>query len=79
MNQIVVVGAGAAGLATAARLARHATCRVKLIDAAETHYYQPIWTLVGGGLYPFESSAKSMASLIPSKVEHVKSNLTGIA
>jgi len=78
MNQIVVVGAGAAGLATAARLARHATCRVKLVDAAETHFYQPIWTLVGGGLYPFEASAKSMASLIPSGIEHVKSNLSGI-
>ena len=76
MNQIVVVGGGAAGLATAARLARVSSIKVKLIDSSEKHYYQPIWKLVGGGLYDFKDSQKLMSSLIPSGVQHIRSNLS---
>merc|ERR1712227_572831 len=78
MHRIIVVGGGAAGLATAARLARSATAKVKVIDAADKHYYQPIWTLVGGGLYNFADSEKLMSSVIPKGVEHIKANLAGV-
>ena len=43
-----------------------------MIDAADKHYYQPIWTLVGGGLYKFADSEKPMSSVIPNGVEHIK-------
>ena len=43
-----------------------------MIDAADKHYYQPIWTLVGGGLYNFADSEKLMSSVIPKGVEHIK-------
>ena len=46
--------------------------KVKLVDAAKNHYYQPIWTLVGGGLYDFEKSAKATKNLIPQGVDHIK-------
>lgn len=51
--RIVVAGAGAAGLATAARLARElAGATITLIDARRPHLYQPGFTLVAAGLKP---------------------------
>jgi sulfide:quinone oxidoreductase len=72
-HQILIVGAGAAGIATAASLlARDATLDIALIDPADTHYYQPGWTLVGAGVFKPESTARSMASVIPAKARWIK-------
>ncbi|GFM71403.1 pyridine nucleotide-disulfide oxidoreductase [Pseudomonas cichorii] len=72
-HQIVIVGAGAAGIATAASLlARDASLDIALIDPADTHYYQPGWTLVGAGVFQPSSTARSMASLIPRGVKWIK-------
>jgi len=51
-HQVLIVGGGTAGISVAARL-QHARIRdVGLLDPAATHYYQPLWTLVGGGRAP---------------------------
>ncbi|BBN60892.1 NAD(P)/FAD-dependent oxidoreductase [Pseudomonas sp. KUIN-1] len=71
--QILIVGAGAAGIATAASLlARDATLQITLVDPADTHYYQPGWTMVGAGIFTPQSTARSMASLIPEGVQWIK-------
>ncbi|MCF5278712.1 NAD(P)/FAD-dependent oxidoreductase, partial [Pseudomonas syringae] len=71
--QILIVGAGAAGIATAASLlARDATLQITLVDPADTHYYQPGWTMVGAGIFTPQSTARSMASLIPKGVQWIK-------
>ena len=57
-RRIVVVGAGAGGLGVAARLARAGGNEVIVVDPAEHHFYQPLWTLVGGGVFPKESSRR---------------------
>ena len=63
---IVVIGAGAGGLNAAGRIKRLApSARVTVIDPAEFHYYQPLWTFVGGGVYPREHSQRRMADVIP--------------
>ncbi|RMO48594.1 Sulfide-quinone reductase [Pseudomonas amygdali pv. eriobotryae] len=50
--QILIVGGGAAGIATAASLlARDAALQITLVDPADTHYYQPGWTMVGAGIF----------------------------
>ena len=70
---VLIVGGGAAGISTAASLKKR--CRgisIAIIDPADTHYYQPGWTLVGGGVFTPEQTARSMASLIPKGVEWVK-------
>ncbi|WP_341521748.1 FAD/NAD(P)-binding oxidoreductase [Pseudomonas sp. G.S.17] len=72
-HQILIVGAGAAGIATASSLlARDATLDIAIIDPADTHYYQPGWTLVGAGIFQPESTARSMESLIPKGVRWIK-------
>jgi sulfide:quinone oxidoreductase len=71
---IVLVGGGSAGITTAARLVKQLrkvkrSARILIIDPAEVHYYQPIWTLVGAGVYPKEVSMKKQQDLIPRGVE----------
>ncbi|MEE4691513.1 FAD/NAD(P)-binding oxidoreductase [Pseudomonas alliivorans] len=71
--QILIVGAGAAGISTAASLlARDKTLNITLVDPADTHYYQPGWTLVGAGIFSPEATARSMASLMPDGVQWIK-------
>jgi sulfide:quinone oxidoreductase len=49
-HKVVIVGAGAAGIATASSLiARDPSLDIALIDPADVHYYQPGWTMVGAG------------------------------
>lgn len=46
---IVIVGGGTAGISVAARLLRKGHSDVAVIEPSDTHYYQPLWTLVCGG------------------------------
>lgn len=71
---IVIVGGGAAGLAVAASLkSRKASLDIGVIDPADIHYYQPGWTMVGGGIFEASDTAKTMGSLIPRGVTWIKS------
>jgi sulfide:quinone oxidoreductase len=71
---VVIVGGGAGGIAVAASLkARKPGLEIALIDPAEIHYYQPGWTMVGGGIFEPAETAKTMGSLIPRGVHWIKS------
>jgi sulfide:quinone oxidoreductase len=71
---IVIVGAGAAGVSVASSLkARQSDIEVAVIDPADIHYYQPGWTMVGGGIFDAPSTARTMGSLIPRGVTWIKS------
>lgn len=71
---IVIVGGGAAGLAVAASLkSRKSSLEIAVIDPADIHYYQPGWTMVGGGIFDAADTAKTMGSLIPRGVTWIKS------
>jgi sulfide:quinone oxidoreductase len=72
-HQIVVVGGGAAGLSIAARLLRAPGIQdVAIIEPSDKHYYQPLWTLVGGGVAKREDSVRPMAGLIPKGVHWIQ-------
>lgn len=71
---IVIVGGGAAGISVASSLlARKSDLEIAIIDPADVHYYQPGWTMVGGGIFDASDTAKTMGSLIPSGVHWIKS------
>lgn len=71
--EIVIVGAGAAGISVAASLrARKPDAQIALIDPADVHYYQPGWTMVGGGIFEAAETARTMGSLIPEGVTWIK-------
>lgn len=74
-HNVVIVGGGSAGISVASRLASKAG-DVAVIDPSEKHYYQPLWTLVGGGCAKRETSERSQASVIPKDVTWVKDAVT---
>jgi sulfide:quinone oxidoreductase len=75
---VVVVGAGAGGVATAASLLkRHKSLKIALVDPADTHYYQPGWTMVGGGIFQPATTERPMASVVPSGTTWIKQAVDG--
>lgn len=72
-HEIVVIGAGAAGIAVCASLlARDPNLDIALVDPADVHYYQPGWTLVGAGVFKAPFTARTMGGLIPHGVHWIK-------
>jgi len=71
---VVIVGGGAAGISLASSLrARQSDLDIAVIDPADIHYYQPGWTMVGGGIFDAQETAKTMGSLMPNGVHWLKS------
>ncbi|NUT46600.1 MAG: NAD(P)/FAD-dependent oxidoreductase [Saccharothrix sp.] len=77
-HRVVIVGGGTAGITTAARLRRAGVGDIALLEPSDTHWYQPLWTLVGGGQAPLRSSRRDQASLIPEGVRWIRRGATGV-
>ena len=72
-HEVVIVGGGAAGIAVAASLlARSPGLDIAIVDPADVHYYQPGWTLVGGGAFDARDTVRTMGSLIPRGAHWIK-------
>ena len=70
---IVIVGAGSAGIAVAASLMTRAPdLEIAIIDPADIHYYQPGWTLVGGGVFQADETVRTLSSVLPQGVHWLK-------
>ncbi len=67
-HRFLIVGGGSAGVSVAARLRRAGAEDVGVIDPAEFHDYQPLWTLVGGGRAPQKESRRHEADVMPQGV-----------
>jgi sulfide:quinone oxidoreductase len=77
-HEFVIVGAGSAGISVAARLRRAGEDDIAVIDPAGIHYYQPLWTLVGGGLAEARESARKQADVMPRGVRWIQDRVTHI-
>ncbi|MFP3518758.1 TIGR01244 family sulfur transferase [Pseudomonas sp. SIMBA_077] len=77
---VVVVGGGSAGISvTASLLKRDASLRVAVIEPSTEHYYQPAWTLVGGGAYDVNDTVRPTAEVMPKGAEWIKASLSAFA
>ena len=72
-HQILIVGGGTAGITVAAQLLnKNSSLDVAIIEPSEVHYYQPIWTLVGGGVFDRDVSKRPTADFIPAGATWIK-------
>lgn len=79
-QSVLVVGGGAAGLTTAALLRQQDDApQVAIVEPSEHHWYQPLWTLVGGGVFPREASMRREAELIPDGATWIRDRVASFA
>lgn len=73
-HNIVVVGGGTGGITVAAQLTKgwFNSSHVAVIDPSSKHYYQPAWTLVGGGTFRKEATERDEASVMPRRAEWIR-------
>ncbi len=68
---VVIIGAGSGGITVAASLLkRQGDLAIAIIDPSTDHFYQPGWTMVGGGVFSAESTRRDTASVIPKQCTH---------
>ncbi len=74
---VVIVGGGSAGIACAASLLkRRPGLSLAIVEPAETHYYQPGWTLVGAGVFTPEATRRPMADVMPAAADWLHQGAT---
>jgi len=72
-HTIVIVGGGAAGVAVANTLIReNSKLDIALVEPSEKHYYQPGFTIVGGGAYTLAQTMRNEADLLLPKIQWIK-------
>jgi sulfide:quinone oxidoreductase len=77
-HQIVIVGGGNAGLSVASKLLlKNRKLDIAVVDPASKHYYQPAWTLVGGGVFDIKKTERNEADVMPKGVKWIKEKVTG--
>ncbi|OWQ96352.1 NAD(P)/FAD-dependent oxidoreductase [Sphingopyxis witflariensis] len=67
-HEVVIIGGGSAGIATASSmLKRRPSLDLAIIEPSEDHYYQPGWTMVGGGVFDAPVTRRDMSSVMPDR------------
>ncbi|MGP9820113.1 NAD(P)/FAD-dependent oxidoreductase [Salinarimonas sp. NSM] len=76
---VVIAGAGAAGLTAAARLsALLPNGTITILDAREAHWFQPGFTLVGSGVWAPGRTIDRNARFLPERVSWIKADVAEI-
>ena len=72
-HTLLIIGGGAAGVSVANNMRRiNANIDIALIEPSEKHYYQPGFTIIGGGAYTMKETVRNEADLIHASVTWVK-------
>lgn len=72
-HQVLIIGGGTAGLSVAARLRNSPNPpSVAVLEPSEKHYYQPLWTLVGAGVFDKETTVRPQADYVPDGVTWIR-------
>ncbi len=74
---VVIAGGGAAGIGLAASLkSRDKSLKIAIIEPSDHHFYQPSWTLVGGGSFSVEASKRNTKDVMPSGITWIQDRIT---
>lgn len=74
-HKVVIVGGGTGGLGIAAQLSNEGFRNIFMIEPKSIHFYQPMWTFVGGGMKKKEESMKNLKELIPTGVNLIQKHV----
>lgn len=70
---VLIIGGGNAGLSVASRIrSQKPQLKVGIIEPSDKHYYQPAWTLVGGGDFNIADTIKAERDFIPDGAVWIK-------
>ncbi|ROM94277.1 FAD/NAD(P)-binding oxidoreductase [Pseudomonas brassicacearum] len=76
---IVVIGGGTAGIGFAASLLkRDPSLNITVIEPCAQHYYQPAWTLVGGGAHELKNTVRPMSAVMPRQAQWVQAAVSNV-
>lgn len=75
--KVLIVGGGSAGITTAAHFARKMPGQVAVIEPSNYHYYQPLWTLVGGGFKDASASRRPTSDVMPKGADWIHAHVSG--
>lgn len=77
---VVIVGGGSAGIATASSLLRRRSdLDIAVIEPRDRHFYQPGFTLAGAGVFDRSQIACKTADVMPHRVRWIKTAAAGFA
>ncbi len=78
-HKVLILGAGSGGISVAARLMKKlGRNQITIVDPSTTHFYQPLWTLVGAGLVRKETTKKSQKDVIPKGVNWIQDSVARV-
>ncbi|CAH1779446.1 unnamed protein product [Owenia fusiformis] len=74
--KLVVIGGGTGGFAVTSKFAKKlGKGQIAVVEPNEEHYYQSMFTLVGGGLKTLEQAHRPTGSLLPDGVDWIKDSV----
>lgn len=74
--KLLVVGGGSGGCAVAAKFARSLKQNeIIIVEPATTHYYQPMFTLIGGGIKDLSEAGRPTSDVLPTKAKWLKDSV----
>ena len=77
-HRILILGGGTAGIITASLLRRAGQEGIAIIEPSAQHFYQPLWTLVGGGVVAKEKTVRSEGDYIPRGVQWIRDRVAEV-
>lgn len=74
---VITIGGGTSGLSTTSKILRKKNgIKAGIIEPSLVHYYQPGWTLVGGGVFKDKSfTKKEMIDVIPKDADWIQDSV----
>ncbi len=77
-HEVLIIGGGTAGVTVAARVLRKGLSDVAVIEPSDSHYYQPLWTLVGAGQATAGETRRAESSVMPKKATWIRNAAASI-
>lgn len=79
LKKVVVIGGGSSGIGVIASLRKRVKdADITVVEPNDCHYYQPAWTLVGGGLFDINKTQRAMRDVIPSGVSWLQDSVVRV-